>query len=238
MFCILQGSCPCLSAISTLAKQQPTNQTPVWSRLDLSHLGLSMADNSIIAKLHNRSYTGAQLKHFSATNLKKDPVDKDLFFKPLREGVMKQTYNVKQIATLGEAVMALLNCELIMRHLHPCDYGTTAICRFLIERINHSDDRLKIKIIQQVCSFFQAAFKENADRVLGPEHPRTYPEIVTFYNSMGWYNNEGNQGSLLGGSGSVGSPNSEGKGKKRQNSSSRDGLTNDKNVEKLTYFKH
>ena len=40
--------------------------------------------------------------------------------------------------------------------------------------------------MRQVCSFFQAAFKGNADRVLGPENPRTFQEMVTFFNSMDW----------------------------------------------------
>ena len=40
--------------------------------------------------------------------------------------------------------------------------------------------------MRQVCSFFQAAFKGNADRVMGPENPRTFQEMVTFFNSMDW----------------------------------------------------
>ena len=33
-----------------IAKQQPKQQTPVWERLDLSHLGLHLADSSVIGK--------------------------------------------------------------------------------------------------------------------------------------------------------------------------------------------
>ena len=169
-----------------IAKQQPTRQTPVFARIDLTHLGVHLADNSIVAKLHNRSYTGAQLKHFSGSNLRLDPEDKGLVFKPMTTGGLQQTKNVRQISSMGEAVMALLNCDLIMRHLHPCDYGTTAIVRFLLEKINHPNSQARISSVGTVCSFFQSALKANADRVLGPEYPRTYQEVASFFNSMDW----------------------------------------------------
>ena len=46
--------------------------------------------------------------------------------------------------------------------------------------------------------FFQAAMKGNADRVLGPESPRTYQELVSFFTSMDW---SSGAPSLLGGPG-------------------------------------
>lgn len=169
-----------------IAKRQPAQQSPVFSRLDLSHLGVHLADSSIVGKLHNRTYTGAQLKHFSGCNLRLDPEDKGLVFKPMSAGGLQQTKNVRQILSMGEAVMALLNCELIMRHLHPCDYGTTAIVRFLLERINHPNMPARITSVATVCNFFQSAFKANADRVLGPDFPRTYQEVSAFFTSMDW----------------------------------------------------
>ena len=170
-----------------IARQQPARQTPVFARLDLTHLGVHLADNAIVAKLHNRTYSGAQLKHFSGSNLRSDPEDKGLVFKPMvAGGGLQQTKNIRMITSLGEAVMALLNCDLIMRHLHPCDYGTTAIVRFLLERINHSNSQARIASVSTVCSFFQSAFKANADRVLGPECPRTYQEVSAFFSSMDW----------------------------------------------------
>ena len=55
-----------------------------------------------------------------------------------------------------------------------------------MDRIHHIHPDKKLTSVRLICSFFQAAVKGNADRVLGSEHPRTYKEIVTFYNSMDW----------------------------------------------------
>ena len=90
------------------------------------------------------------------------------------------------ITSMGESVMALLNCDLIVRHLHPCNYGTTAIVLFLLERINHSNCQARIAFVSTMCSFSQSAFKANADRVLGPDCPRTYQEVYAFFSSMEW----------------------------------------------------
>ena len=171
-----------------IAKNQPAKQSPVWPRLDLSHVGLQLVDNSIVSKLHNRAYTGAQLRHFSETNLKLDPEDKGLVLRPIggSQGGLKQTRHVRYINTIDDATMALLNCELIMRHLHPMDYGTTALVRFLLDRIHHQHEAVRITNPNRISNFFQAAFKANADRVLGPAYPRTYQEVSTFYSSMDW----------------------------------------------------
>ena len=50
-------------------RYQPARQTPVWERLDLSHVGLHLVDSTIIKKCHDRTYTGTQLKDFSGVNL-------------------------------------------------------------------------------------------------------------------------------------------------------------------------
>ena len=169
-----------------IAEFQPANQVPVWDRLDLDHLGLHIADSSIISKLHNRSYAGAKLEHFSPTNLGMNETDKDLTFRPSSGGGMRSARSTKHISTIAEAVGALMNFEEIWRHLHPCDYGSRAIVRFLMDRIHHQSPDRRLTSVKSICSFFQAAVKGNADRVLGPEHPRTYQEIVTFYTSMDW----------------------------------------------------
>ena len=177
-----------------IAKQQPKQQTPVWERLDLSHLGLHLADSSVIGKCHNRGYTGAQLHYFSGVNLGPDPKDKDVVLKPMSAGGLKQTRNLRKINTMDEAVMALMNCDVIWRQLHPCDYGTLAIVRFLMDKIHHQNPQSKLTSVIAVTNFFQSAFKGNADRVLGPDHPRTYQEIVTFFNSMDWNGGGGGGG--------------------------------------------
>ena len=117
-----------------IAKQQPANQTPVWDRLDLGHLGIHLADSSIVVKIHNRGYGGIQLKFFSPLNLSVNESDKEVMLKPVHAGgAMKQTRNVKNIRTISEAVGALMNCLTIWRHIHPMDYGTWAIVRFILE---------------------------------------------------------------------------------------------------------
>ena len=168
-----------------IAKLQPPNQVPVWDRINLSHVGVHLADTSIIKKLHNRAYGGAQLKHFSPSNLGIVETDKDVVLKPSNNG-MRQTSHFKVLSNMQEAVGALMNCEVIWRHLHPCDYGTYALVRFLLDRIHHPHAERRLTSVLAVSAFFQAAFKGNADRVLSPEGPRTYQELVTFYNSMDW----------------------------------------------------
>ena len=90
-----------------IAELQPANQTPVWDRIDLSHIGIQLADTSIIAKLHNRAYSGAQLKDFSNINLGMSEADKDVMLRPASEGGIKQTRGTKAISTVPEAVAAL-----------------------------------------------------------------------------------------------------------------------------------
>ena len=170
-----------------IAKNQPPQQTPVYERLDLAHLGLHLADTSIVAKLHNRAYGATRLRDFLIINLGVEEEDKDLVFKPQKKGgAWTQTKNVKYVQTIEEAVLALLNCDCIWRFLHPCDYGTLAIVRFLIHKIHHPNADRRLTSVQAICAFFQAAMKGNADRVMGPEHPRTYQELVNFFNSMDW----------------------------------------------------
>ena len=53
-------------------------------------------------------------------------------------------------------------------------------------KIHHVHPERKLTSVQALCSFFQAAFKGNADRVHSQEGPRTYQELVTFYTSMDW----------------------------------------------------
>ena len=182
-----------------IAKNQPVQQTPVYERLDLAHLGLHLADTSIISKMHNRTFGAVKLHNFLVTNLGVEEEDKELVLKPQRKGgAWTQTKNVKYVHTVQEAVLALLNCDCIWRFLHPCDYGTLAIVRFLLHKINHPNLSNRLTSVRAICSFFQAAMKGNADRVLGPEHPRTYQELVSFYNSMDW---SSGSPSLLGSSG-------------------------------------
>ena len=168
-----------------IAKLQPPNQVPVWDRINLSHVGVHLADTAIIKKLHNRAYGGAQLKHFSSSNLGIVETDKDVVLKPSDNG-MRQTSHFKQLSSIQEAARALLNCEVIWRHIHPCDYGMYAIVRFLLDKIHHANEDMRVTSVFAVSAFFQAAVKGNADRVLSPEGPRTYQELVTFYNSMDW----------------------------------------------------
>ena len=78
------------------------------------------------------------MKECAAMNLSINQADKDLMFKPMQSGAMRQTRNVKSIRTKAEAMGALMNCEVIWRHIHPMDYGTTAVVRFLMDRINHA----------------------------------------------------------------------------------------------------
>ena len=192
-----------------IAAKQPAKQTPVWSRIDLSHLGIHLADGSIITKLHDRGYAGAQLKHFSPTNLGLNENDKDLMLKPSMNG-MKTARNIRDISSVSEAVGALLNFESIWRHIHPMDWGSTALVRFLMDKIHHASAERRLTTVKAICKFFQSAFKGNADRVLGPDGPRTYPELVTFYNSMDWSSTEPSQPLLY-------SP-AKGSGAKRPNS--------------------
>ena len=168
-----------------IAKAQPVCQSPVWDRINLSHVGVHLADTAIVKKLHNRSYAGGQLKHFSPINLGVVETDKYVMLKPSAVG-LKQTSHLKAITTLQEAVTSLLNCEAIWRHIHPCDYGTYALVRFLLDKIHHVSQERRLTSVRAICSFFQAAFKGNADRVHSPEGPRTYQELVTFYNSLDW----------------------------------------------------
>ena len=170
-----------------IAAKQPAKQSPVWARIDLSHLGVHLADSSIIVKLHDRHYSGAQLKYFSNTNLGMNENDKDLMLKPSMNG-MKTTRNIREISSIYEAVNALLNFQEIWRHIHPMDWGSPAIVRFLLDRINHPIVGRRLTNVMAICKFFQSAFKGNADRVMGPDGPRTYPDLVSFYNSLDWNN--------------------------------------------------
>ena len=164
----------------------PTRITPVYSRLDLSHLGVRLNDNSIIAKMHNRAYAGAQLKDFSNANLEQTEEEKGDIIRTLASGGFKQSRNTREIKSMGEAVIALLNYELICRQLFVLDHGPLVIVRFLIEKINHPNSNCRITSVQTVVRFFKAAVKANADRVFSPDPARTYPEIIQFYNSMDW----------------------------------------------------
>ena len=169
-----------------IAKKQPARQTPVWERIDLAHYGLHLADTSIVGKIHDRCYGGIKLNYFLAMNLGVDEEDKDVVLRPQRSGTLKQTKSVKTISSMEEAAQALMNCSLIWRFIHPLDYGTEAIVRFLMNKIYHHNPQRRLTTVAVVCAFFQSAMKGNADRVLGPENPRTYQELVSFYNSMDW----------------------------------------------------
>ena len=170
----------------SIAKHQPAKQVPVWERLDLAHIGIHLADSSIVGKIHNRSYGGIQLRFFSTPNLSVNESEKDIMLKPVHTGAMRQTRNVKNIRSMSELMGALDNCQCIWQQIHPMDYGTTAIIRFLRDRIHHAVPNKKMTNLYQICAFFQAAMKVNADRVLGPENPMTYAEIVSMYNAMDW----------------------------------------------------
>ena len=169
-----------------IARNQPAQQTPVWERIDLAHLGLHMADTSIVRKIHNRNYAQTKLRDFLVLNLEVDVDDKDVMLRPQKNGSLRQTKNVRSILTVEDAVGALMNCSLIWRFVHPLDYGTEAIVRFLMNKIYHSNPQRRLKSVIAICAFFQSAMKGNADRVMGPENPRTYQELVSFYDSMDW----------------------------------------------------
>jgi len=44
-----------------IGKNQPARQLPIWERLDLSHIGIHLADGSIVGKIHNRAHGDIQL---------------------------------------------------------------------------------------------------------------------------------------------------------------------------------
>ena len=68
-----------------IADLQPANQKPVWDRIDLNHVGIHLADTSIVKKIHNRAYAGAKLDNFSSLNLGANESDKRSYVAPSPE---------------------------------------------------------------------------------------------------------------------------------------------------------
>ena len=132
---------------------QPANQKPVWDRIDLNHVGIQVADTTIVRKIHNRAYGGAKLEDFSPINLGVNESDKDFMLRPVQNGAMRQTRGSRSITTYGECVGALMNCLTIWQHIHPCDYGTLVIVRFLLNNIHHPNVDKKMSVTG-ICNFF------------------------------------------------------------------------------------
>ena len=72
----------------------------------------------------------------------------------------------RKLRTIHDAVDALMNFDLCWSEIHPLDYGSRNIVRFLIKKIHHPDPQKRIIRVDVIERFFEAAFKGTKQRIL------------------------------------------------------------------------
>ena len=156
----------------------PIEQTPVLTRIDLSHIGVPTNDTKIIGAAHNRaSGKTNKLDRFSDVNMKNDEVRKKFL---LLNGEMTEGEDFVQETKTHVLIMACLNYYEIMRYLFPTDIGPQALFRVILEK-SLLDRRTTPEVIK---SFFQAMVEENARRVCRAELPLTYDDVAARYSGV------------------------------------------------------
>ena len=154
-----------------LIKMQPMIQEHVYCYPDMGYIGLHIANPKIVDQLHDRSDPNLILEKFSPGNL-------STRMKDTRGSSSMNNYgNVEEewanFANIGDAVLAVDQYDCINRWIHPGDWGSNALRRFVLVKAMKG----LITDTKHISSLFRIVTTENANRVARKELPLTFDEI-------------------------------------------------------------
>ena len=150
-------------------KNCPVEQSPVFTQLDLSHIGLHPFNRKTVKGLHNRANRNFRLHHFSNKNLRKLQEEKRY---DLAGGQMVEGKGYSEIKTESEAVLAFHNYEQLMRFIHSMDFGPQALYRTVLE---HSLAGTVPSVVF-LATFFEEVVGQNAYRADNRQASLSYEE--------------------------------------------------------------
>ena len=79
------------------------------------------------------------------------------------------------IISIGDALIAADNYDILMSWVHPLDFGPKALVRVIKEKIAEN----KVKKYDSIVEFFESAVLDNACRIARREIPMTHSECLT-----------------------------------------------------------
>ena len=162
------------------ARMSPKTQ-PVFSKLDLSHLGVTIHSEKAIRVMHDRTSTSIKLEQFSKSNLSKSPADNVKTLTVVGSKIMESS-DLVAFSGVRDALEAVHTWSLIATFLHPQDIGPEAVFRLLF--IKFLDKALELASCK---SYWKKVQADNAHRAERGETPYSYPELATVWN-VGDYN--------------------------------------------------
>ena len=176
--------------LKSLAQNMPIVAQPINPLIDLTPMGLHVADPELLRKLHDRGTTALRLKEFIPSNLKSlnsgigemVPVQARLDDKHMTLG-----RKLEDIDSSQGALIAVFNYATIRRFISPCDLSHMAFFRVCLELYLAGPPTVK-----QFSQFFDKFVHQNSIRAQTKEVPMKYEEIMTL-----WTTHNGPQGASM-----------------------------------------
>jgi hypothetical protein len=157
------------------ARMSPKTQ-PVFSKLDLSHLGLTVHNERAVRALHDRTSTAIKLEQFSLTNLAKNTADTLKTLSVVGTKIVESS-DLVPFTGVKDAIEAAHTWSVLATFIHPQDVGPLAVFRLLFCKNNEKSlDMLACK------NFWKKAQADNAHKAERGEPPYSFQELATIWN--------------------------------------------------------
>ena len=159
------------------AKQVPQKQEPVYTRVNLNHLGLEILNRKTVRLVHDRRCRELTLQMFSTYNLRQTRKTMDWVL-VAHKGKFHEEKEHKELQGMADVVRAWYNFVLIWRHIHPGCLSAQAAFSVLLDNFlaPRPNVVLTVPIVEQ---YFYTVVNENADRALRTKVPYSYEECQT-----------------------------------------------------------
>ena len=158
------------------AKQAPIKQTPVFSKWDLTHLGISIHNEKAVRLLHDRTNTSLKLEQFSKNNIEKSSADSKKTLKMDGTKIVEEP-DLIPLGSAHDALDSVHIWSILCTLINPGDLGPMIVHRFLWCKSKNTS--LDLKTIK---SFWKRAQVDNANRIGRGEAPYSYQELGTLFN--------------------------------------------------------
>lgn len=160
-----------------LARQAPIVQEPVYSNLDLWHIGIPSVNKKVAVALHDRATRNLKLDKFSMENLTRRQEQKKF---SLNHGEMIEGQGYSEITKTGDALLSAYNYLDLMREFHPTDIGPRSLFRTVLT--NYVENRITSP--GPIRRFFMSVTEENAGRACRTEPSLNYDEASSRWSGV------------------------------------------------------
>ena len=127
----------------------------------MRHVGIDIANEKTVQKSHNRGCKILKLPWFSPQNLSKSEAEQRRQMS-LQGGALIEGKECKDLKNVADGMLSLHSWMELMKHLHPMDFGPSALFRLMLEKYVSG----QIKTVGQILRMFITVQSDNASRLI------------------------------------------------------------------------